>query len=111
MQHIHELFDSEKALSDAAEHITNATLETLPASDSDVGQLQAEISNAVHKAMLVGFLSERYTRDCMMDKGSRNNKQNQRDYESLEDFLERRIKKQDFKKIAEEEAEKTGETW
>lgn len=107
---IMELFDGEDALANAARILSDETLSAIDTSNMDNSIMQAEIARAINKAVLIGFLCERFARDQLMDsKSKHDNKQVVRGYEGLEDFINRRIKNTDMKVIAKNEAGKEGQ--
>jgi uncharacterized protein YfcZ (UPF0381/DUF406 family) len=69
---LEELFDGEHALSQALATIINDTLKAI--SSNDPASLQENIAQAITKALLVGFLSERYVRDKVLDDTNSDNK-------------------------------------
>ena len=106
---IHSLFDSEQALENAARSITDAASGIIN-QDTEVGVIHVEIMKAINKAMLIGFLSERYVRDQVMDaKTNHDNTKLSRDYEKLDDFVNRRLTKKDLKQLAKDAASKQEE--
>jgi len=89
---VESLFDNENALLDVAKDIANTLIEIVSRPDMDAATKHLEIVKGINRATLVGFLSERYVRDKVMDSASENdNTMFTREYEKLDDFISRRI--------------------
>jgi hypothetical protein len=85
------LFDGEETLVQEMEDLVNLTLNNVQQEASNAQARNTTIKNSIITAMLIGFLSERYTRDAIMDK-SKNNAIFKREYESAKAYIGRKVK-------------------
>jgi len=87
---LYNLFDGEDNLIDAAKQLTDDTikkLKNLNKSDENT------VIKAIHSAILIGFLSERFTRDAMVSNLAEDNDIIfKHEYDTIETFLRRKMK-------------------
>lgn len=89
MEIVYNLFDNEKEILTRINKITSETLSSIPSSElSEMSSIT--ITKAIMSAAIIAFLSERYTRDCMLQTISQDNTIIRRDYETIEDYLKRK---------------------
>ena len=103
---IEGLFDSEEHLVHGIHKLVKDALDSVKSTD-DIERIAVVISKSINKAALLGFLSERFMRDKVLDSNMQEGTNLfRRGYEDLETFINRRMKRKNLAEIAKEETTK-----
>jgi hypothetical protein len=102
---LEKLFDGEEELLEATENLATEVTNVL-LNKANPSNMKDAVTKYIMSATLLGFISERYTRDIKMDTTNIMKDLIKRDYETLQTYLSKKVSDGDDKsltQIAEDE--------